>query len=66
MPLQDLQQMPPPEGEEASVACLLQGPGEGGECNAEAHDLVAIHDGCHQVQVGNLDIVVDEFLNLTI
>ena len=58
--------MPPTEGEEATVACLLQGTGEGGECDAEAHNLVAIHDGSHQVQVGNLDIVVNEFLNLTI
>ena len=49
MLLQDLQQMPPAEGEKTSVTCLLQGTGEGGECDAEAHDLIAIHDGSHQV-----------------
>ena len=64
MPFQDLQQMPPSEGQEAAVMGLLQRPGERGEGDAEAYHLVAVHDGGHEVKVGNLDIVVDQFVNL--
>ena len=66
MPLQYLEHLPPAEGQEASVACLLHRPGERGERDAEAHHLVAVHDGCDQVQVGYLDIVVHQLVNLAV
>ena len=66
MPLQDLQQMPPAKGQHPSVACLLQGTGEGWERDTEAHQLVTVHDGRHQIQVGNLDIVIDELVDLAV
>ena len=56
--------MPPAEGQQTAVASLLQGSRERGEGDAEAHHAVAVHNSGHKVQVGYLDIVVDQFVDL--
>ncbi len=64
VPFQDLQQVPPAEGQEATVVGLSECLRERGEGDAEAHHLIAVHDGGDEVEVGNLDIVVDQFVDL--
>ena len=66
MPLQYLQQMPPTKGQIVSVVGLLQGTRERGESNTKADELVAIHHTCHEVEIGYLDIVVNQLVNLMV
>ena len=66
VPLQGLQQRPPAEGQEPAVVGLAQRLRERGEGDAEAYHLIAIHDSGHQVQVGYLDVVVHELVDLTL
>ena len=66
VPLQDAQQLPPSEGEETTIVGLLQSARERGEGDAKANHLVAIHHSGDEVGIGNLDIVVDKFVYLTV
>ena len=56
--------MPPAKGQHPAVARLLQGAAERGEGNAEANHQVAIHYRRHQVQVGYLDVVIHQLVDL--
>ena len=66
VPLKYLQQVPPSKGQVTAVVGLLQGTRERGEGDAEAYQFVAIHDTCYEVEVGNLDVVVDQLVYLVI
>ena len=70
MPLEGAQQVPPTEGQQVTVACLAECRGERGEGNAEAHQLmvgrIPVLNGSNQIQVGNLDILVYQLVNLAV
>ena len=63
VPFEDLQQVPPAEGEQPPIARLLQSPGKRREGDAETYQTVVvgtINDTRHQIQVGYLDVVTHQ------
>ena len=56
--------MPPSEWEQPTVTRLLHRLRERREGDAKPYHIITVHDSRNKVQVCNLDIVVDKFINL--
>jgi len=64
VPFQRFQQFPPAKRQESAIASALECTGERGECYTKSYHLIAIHNTCNQVQVGNLDVIVHQLVYL--